>query len=253
MNKLIIQNLSTVIWQSLGLSWYDIFMLFLQQCNIILASLFLTQLFSVQFPDFQDKWKPDHEAQTAKRHLTRLLKCSVPRNSISSSFLLISGILGNCWLLSALAVLAEREDLVRRVMVTRDPCPQGVYQVRLCKDGRWVTVLLDDLLPCDKKRHLIYSQVINCNLIFWSYLLFDGIKWYLDNELSRQKWAKNGGNRAKMVWITEKIKFFQPELKRTYHRNISKRPAISGQNKYFELWILTRSQHNFVLIYLFVK
>ena len=55
-------------------------------------------------------------------------------------------------------MILERPELLRKIIITKDFCEQGCYQVRLCHNGEWQTVILDDLFPCDSNDALIYSQ-----------------------------------------------------------------------------------------------
>eukprot|EP00980_Cylindrotheca_fusiformis_P019232 scaffold6544_cov112-Cylindrotheca_fusiformis.AAC.4 len=57
------------------------------------------------------------------------------------------GAVGNCWFLSALAVVAEKEYLIRRVFPHTTTNEKGCYQVNLCLDGKWTSVMVDAHLP----------------------------------------------------------------------------------------------------------
>jgi len=59
-----------------------------------------------------------------------------------------AGILGDEWFLSAIALLAERPALIERLFITKEMNTVGIYKLRLCKNGEWVTITIDDLIPC---------------------------------------------------------------------------------------------------------
>ncbi|GMT16036.1 hypothetical protein PFISCL1PPCAC_7333, partial [Pristionchus fissidentatus] len=61
---------------------------------------------------------------------------------------IIQGYLGDCWLMSALAMVAERPDVLEKIFLTKVYSKIGLYQVRLCVDGVWRVITVDDFFPC---------------------------------------------------------------------------------------------------------
>ena len=65
--------------------------------------------------------------------------------------------LSDGWLLSALGMVGTRPELLQRVVESPKP-GSGMHAVRLHKEGRWVTTVVDDLMPCHGKGTLAYSS-----------------------------------------------------------------------------------------------
>lgn len=64
------------------------------------------------------------------------------------------GALGDCWLLAAMACLAEHRGAINVVFRSRERNPRGKYRLRLY-DGvneRWENIVVDDSIPCNRQR-----------------------------------------------------------------------------------------------------
>nr|XP_027198130.1 calpain-D-like [Dermatophagoides pteronyssinus] len=76
------------------------------------------------------------------------------------------GKLGNCWLLSSLASLVynypERLNLIipDKQLHPRECC----YQIILCLDGHWSSVIIDDFFPCDQSGRLVFTEAFGHHL-----------------------------------------------------------------------------------------
>ena len=59
------------------------------------------------------------------------------------------GVLKNGHFLSAVAALAvKNENLIKSLFITQTYNEEGVYKIRLWRNGRWQTITIDDFIPC---------------------------------------------------------------------------------------------------------
>lgn len=68
------------------------------------------------------------------------------------------GALGNCWLVAALALITERPRLLEHILLTKEVNKEGVYLVRICHNGIWQAIIVDDYFPCTAHNHLVFTQ-----------------------------------------------------------------------------------------------
>uniref|UniRef100_A0A914MW76 Calpain catalytic domain-containing protein n=1 Tax=Meloidogyne incognita TaxID=6306 RepID=A0A914MW76_MELIC len=93
----------------------------------------------------------------------------------ASPFDVTQGILGNCWFVSACSALTNSEALLCKVIPDGQEWDStsndyaGIFQFCFWRFGRWIDVIIDDLLPC-RSGKLLFARSKTDNE-FWSALL----------------------------------------------------------------------------------
>ena len=74
---------------------------------------------------------------------------------------ILQGSIGDCWFLSALAVIAERPDLIEAIVITRPHLSDdGKSTFRLFVDGDWKLVDVDNQLPYKTKKAVGHKRKV---------------------------------------------------------------------------------------------
>ncbi|KAL0220966.1 hypothetical protein RCL1_000820 [Eukaryota sp. TZLM3-RCL] len=69
------------------------------------------------------------------------------------------GVLGNCWFISALAVVATRPELIKQIFV-KDGGKAGLYILKFQKNCEWTYVIVDDFLPCRNNKPIFAVSTV---------------------------------------------------------------------------------------------
>lgn len=91
-------------------------------------------------------WVRAHELEAFRGKRPQLFEGDIEPND------LCQGAVGDCWLVAAFACASEFPDAIRRMFITREYNPRGLYKVRIFDPvkKKFVVVVVDDRIPCQK-------------------------------------------------------------------------------------------------------
>ncbi|KAJ6232421.1 calpain [Anaeramoeba flamelloides] len=71
---------------------------------------------------------------------------------------IIQGILGDCYLLSALSVLCSHYGILNNIFITKKYSKYGFYVIQFYVSGKWIPIVIDDYLPYNEDDQLVFAK-----------------------------------------------------------------------------------------------
>jgi hypothetical protein len=103
----------------------------------------------------QDKF--DHAVEWRRPSQFLKGKIEIFQGKIEQSDI-IQGKLGNCWFMVAACALTGKDQYLRRLFDSQAVQKNGIYRIRLCKNGEWQVVTVDDYIPCYPRGKPLFSK-----------------------------------------------------------------------------------------------
>ncbi|KAF8519740.1 cysteine proteinase [Hysterangium stoloniferum] len=125
-------------------------------------------------------------------------------------------VLGDCWFLAALAMLASMPGLLEKICVERDE-KAGVYGFVFCRDGEWEDVIIDEYVRLyDMKFALIYE------------LFPPGQNLYHDDKYLYQKIARRGSKTLYFARSAQENETWVPLIEKAYAKFHGDYESLNG-------------------------
>jgi len=111
---------------------------------------------------YVDKERPGYDCTVGKpanvKRLSELIKDPVLFKGGVGAGDIVQGQIGTCFLLGAMgAVVSNNPKAIRNAFFEYD-ISVGVYGLRMCLEGTWVSVVVDDYVPVDQYGRLLYAS-----------------------------------------------------------------------------------------------